>query len=189
MNNDNKFLKTYQYALVLGAVTLVGAIAVYFLAIAPLYKKTQAAGIELTTKEQKYDDLVAKKKKLDGLKDREAELKKQAEMVSNALPKQEEVGRMFIQLDALAKSSNGSLRSVSKSTAAAADANASLSATGITKTTYTLPLSLPTYYDLKNFIANSDQALRLFSINDISIAATDAGAMTVNLTANAYTRN
>jgi Tfp pilus assembly protein PilO len=189
MNTENKTLKTYKYALILGASTLVGTVAVYFLIVSPLYKKMEQAGLELTAKEETYEGLVAKKAKLDGLKDKEAELKKQAEMVSNALPKEEEIGRMFIQLDALAKSSNGVLRSVSKSNAGAvAESSADIASAGITKTIYSLPLTLPTYYDLKTFIADSRSALRLFSINDFNISASDAGAMTVSLTANSYTR-
>lgn len=189
MNLKNKTLKTYRYAIILGASAFVGAIAVYFLVVSPLYKSTQKAGVELATNEQTYKDLVARKAKLDGLKNKEIELKKQAEMVSNALPKEEEIGRMFIQLDGLAKDSNGSLKSVTKSSAgASADSSADIASTGITKTVYSLPLTLPTYFDLKSFIANSSSALRLFSINDFNISATDAGAMTVNLTANSYTR-
>jgi Tfp pilus assembly protein PilO len=190
MNTENKILKTYKYSLSLGAITLVGAIAIGFLVISPLYKKTQSSATELAAKEVQYEELVVKKTKLDGLKDKEAELKKQAALVSDALPKDEEVGRMFIQLDALAKASNGSLKSVSKTTAnVSTDTSADLSSAGITKTVYSLPLTLPTYFDLKSFIANADSALRLISINDLNISASDTGSITVNLTANAYTRN
>jgi len=188
MSTDNKFLKTYGYALAVGSITFVGAIVAYFLIIGPLYKNTEKSKLELTAKEEKYDGLVTKKARLDELKDKEAELKAQAVVVSNALPKEEEVGRMFIQLDALAKSSNGTLKSVSKSTTATADSTGNLDSAGITKTVYTLPLDLPTYFDLKSFIANSSSALRLFSIGDFSISASPEGSMTVNLTANSYTR-
>lgn len=190
MNLEERKLQKYQYAAVVAGLTFLGAIAVWFIVLSPLYTSTKNAGVELAAKDQNYKDLVAKKEKLDKLKDQEAELKKQAATVSNALPKNEEIGRLFIQLDALAKNSNGKLRSVVKSGVAGATPAANdLSSTGITKTVYTLPLDLPTYFDLKNFIKSSETALRLFSINDFNIAASDAGALTVTLTANSYTRN
>lgn len=185
---NNKFLKTYSYALTVGLSVFVATIAAYFLIISPLYKNTQKAGVELAAKEQKYADLKDKKEKLDSLKGQEAELKKQAEVVSNALPKEEEVGRFFIQLDALATSSNGKLKSVTKTTTSADTSSSAISSAGITKTVYTLPLELPTYFDLKSFIENSHSALRLFSINDFNITASNAGALSVSLTANSYTR-
>lgn len=188
LNKDN-FFKSYGYAVILGLCTIFGAILVWFLIISPLYKSVGKAGKELASKEQQYTDLKDKKSKLDELKDKEAELKKQAAIVSNALPKDEEIGRLFIQLDALAKASNGKLRSVTKSNIATVTGDTSnLSASGITKTVYTLPLDLPTYFDLKSFIASSSSALRLFSIDDFNISASNAGALTVSLTANSYTR-
>jgi len=189
MNLENKRFKAYSYALILGACVIVGTLGVWFLIVSPLYKTTQRAGTELTTKENKYSELTNKKDRLDELKDKEVELKKQAEIVSNALPKEEEIGRLFIQLDGLVRTSNGKLKSVSKSTSVSDTGNTSnLDSAGIVKTVYSLPLDLPTYYDLKSFILNSSSALRLFSINDFNITATDAGALTVNLTANSYTR-
>lgn len=190
MNLEDRKLQKYQYAAVVGGVTLVGVIVAWFLILSPLYASTKNSGVELATKEKNYSDLVAKKDKLDKLKDQEAELKKQATTVSDALPKDEEVGRLFIQLDALAKGSNGKLRSVVKTTSTSSTTGTTeLATTGITKTVYTLPLDLPTYFDLKSFINNSESALRLFSINDFNITASDAGALTVTLTANSYTRN
>lgn len=189
MNLENKTLKTYSYALILGFSTIVGAVIIYFLVVSPLYASTQKSGVELETKEAKYTELTNKKNKLNELKDKEEELKKQAAVVSNALPKEEEIGRLFIQLDGLAKSSNGTLKSVTKSAGSTTTDTTELSTAGINKTIYSLPLDLPTYFDLKTFIADSGAALRLFSINDFNITASDAGALTVNLTANSYTRN
>jgi len=188
---NDKFMKKYGYSLILGMATILGAIIVWFLIISPLYTNTQKSKTELALKETEYAALQNKKDKLDSLKDKEDELKKQAATVTGALPKEEEIGRLFIQLDGLAKESNGKLKSVTKTagvTTATGDTT-SLSSTGITKTVYTLPLELPTYFDLKSFIANSDSALRLFNINDFNITATPAGTLTVNLTANSYTRN
>lgn len=185
--DDNKLFKSYGFAIILGAITFFGAIGVYFLIISPMYKSTQKSKIELTAKEQEYTTLTRKKEKLDGLKDKEEELKKQATLVSNALPKEEDVGRLFIQLDGLVRASNGNLKSVSTPTApVSTDAN--LASAGITKTAFSLPLDLPTYFDLKSFITNSTSALRLLSISDITISASDSGAMNVNITANSYTR-
>jgi Tfp pilus assembly protein PilO len=189
MNIENKTIKTYSYALILGFFTIVGAIIIYFLIISPLYASTQKSGNELETKEKKYTELTDKKNKLDELKDKEDELKQQASIVSNALPKEEEIGRLFIQLDGLAKLSNGTLKSVTKSAGNVTSDTAELGNTGINKTVYSLPLDLPTYFDLKTFIAESRSALRLFSINDFNITSSSAGALTVNLTANSYTRN
>lgn len=176
--------------MILGFSIVIGVIVAWFIIVNPLYKSVIKSGEELASREQLLTDLTNKKNKLDELKDKEAELKKQATLVSNALPKDEEIGRLFIQLDSLAKLSNGRLKSVTKSTSTAVTGNTeNLSSAGITKTVYTLPLDLPTYFDLKSFIANSDTALRLFSINDFNISASEAGALTVNLTANSYTRN
>lgn len=190
MKLDEKNMQKYKYFLTLLGITVVGTIAVWFLVLSPLIKTTSSAGTELKSKQTEYDSLVAKKNKLDTLKDQEAELKAKAETVSNALPSSEEIGRLFIQLDGLAQSSNGKLKSVTKVSTTTEDASASnLASAGITKNVYSLPLDLPSYFDLKSFIANSQSALRLFSINDFSISASDSGALTVGLTANSYTRN
>lgn len=187
---DDKFMQKYGYSIILGAVTVLGALLVGFLIIKPLYNNTQKSKAELALKESQYTALKNKKDRLDELKDKEDELKKQAAMVTGALPKEEEIGRLFIQLDGLAKASNGKLKSVTKTTAVAATGDTTnLSSAGITKTVYNMPLELPMYFDLKSFIANSQSALRLVNINDFNITATNAGALTVNLTANSYTRN
>jgi len=188
--SDDKFMKKYGYSVILGIVTVLGAIIVWFVIIGPLYANTQKSKAELEVKEAQYTALKNKKDKLDELKDKEDELKKQAATVTSALPKEEEIGRLFIQLDGLAKASNGKLKSVTKSTATTATGNTTnLSSAGITKTVYNMPIELPMYFDLKSFIANSQSALRLFNINDFNITATNAGMLTVNLTANSYTRN
>ena len=187
---SDKFLKNYGYALIVSGSLFVVTILTWFLIISPLYTNVKKSGAELASKEQQYTDLTNKKNRLDELKDKEVELKKQATIVSNALPKNEDIGRLFIQLDALARSSNGVLSSVNKSTTSFdAGSSTDLPSSGITKTVYTLPLSLPTYFDLKTFISDSQAALRLFNINNFNISASDAGALTVILTANSYTRN
>lgn len=186
--SDDKFLKNYGYAIMLGGITVFGALMLFFLIVKPLYLSTEKAKTDLTAKEHQYKALVDKKAKLDELKDREEELKKQAAIVSNALPKEEEIGRLFIQLDGLAVSSNGKLKSVTKTTTSTNTSGSAISSAGIVKTVYTLPLELPTYFDLKSFIASSQSALRLFSINDFNITASNAGALSVSLTANSYTR-
>jgi Tfp pilus assembly protein PilO len=192
MNLENsKFFKNYGYAVIVSGVVFLGALLSWFLIISPLYANTQQSKVQLDAKNQEYTALKDKKSKLDQLKSQETELKAQATLVSNALPKDEEIGRLFIQLDALAKASNGTLRSVTKTIAtatAAPTSTASLDSAGISKTVYSLPLELPTYFDLKTFIASSQSALRLFSINDFNISASNAGALTINLTANSYTR-
>ena len=187
---QSKFFKSYGYAVILGVVTFFGAIGIYFFIISPLYTNTQKSGVELSVKEKEYESLQAKKSKLDSLKGKQEELKKQAAVVSNALPKEEDVGRLFIQLDGLVRASSGTLKSV---TTVSVNTNtgdtANLAAAGITKTVFTLPLELPSYFDLKSFISDSKSALRLLSISDFNISATDSGALNVNLTANSYTRN
>jgi len=46
MNLENKTLKTYGYALILGFSAVFGAIIIYFLIISPLYASTKKAGEE-----------------------------------------------------------------------------------------------------------------------------------------------
>lgn len=189
MKTENKNFEKYKYALIVGVSTLIGALVLLFLVISPLYSKVTTTGDELDQAKQELTALENKKSKLDELKDRESELVAEAAKVSDALPTAEEVGRLFIQLDALATTSGGVLESVDKVTATTAIDSTDLTASGITTSSYDLKLTFPSYYNLKNFISSSESALRLVSIDSFDISADETGILQVNLTINSYTRS
>jgi Tfp pilus assembly protein PilO len=178
---DKNKNKKYNYAIIVGAVTFVGLIIVVFAIIRPLYLKSQALTAEVKAKQATLDQLKDKKQKLAALKDREAELKQDAETVQAALPDSAEVGRLFIQINEMVKATGGNVSSVSGSPVPQGDTGV------ISKVNYTVPVSFPNYFNFKDFVIKSEQALRLFDITDFSISTAN-GSVSSSLSANTYVR-
>ena len=174
----------YNYFLTVVVGTVVGLILTGFFVIQPLYNTATKVAAEKKTKEATLSEMKARLEVLNKLSDQEEKLKADSQTVSNSLPTQEDIGRLFIQLDSIAKQSGGNLKSVSQITGQSVDA----SGAGFTEQSYSIPLEMSSYFALKQFITNASDALRLLSISDLKIDANDAGALTVNMTAKSYVR-
>jgi Tfp pilus assembly protein PilO len=180
-----KQINEYNYALYLGLGTAVVALFVSFIIIKPLFDKNSELRNTKSTQNAKLEKLLEKEKVLVSLKDKSSEIKTNSERVSSALPSSSDIGRLFIQLDELAKISGGSLKSVGTNTNTVSETQA---IPGINELTYSLPLDMPSYFALKKFFESSEEALRLLSITDVRIDSSDSGALSVNLSAKSYTR-
>jgi Tfp pilus assembly protein PilO len=176
----------YNFAILLGAGALVVGLILIFAIIKPLYDKNSEMRQEKTKREAELTRLQNREKVLLSLKDRAADIREDSERVSRALPTSSDIGRLFIQLDELAKVSGGNLKSVSESNSTTTGA---LVSPGVTATEYSLPMEMPSYFALKKFFESSEEALRLLSIDNIRIDANEAGAMSVNISAKAYKRS
>lgn len=177
--------KKYYYSIILGVCTLLGLLVGVFLIIRPLYSNSQKITKEYKEKTAILDELKDKKAKLEELKSKEEQLKADAEKVEAALPQAKDVGRLFIEVDQVAKESSGSVKSVSEGSGV----NSTPTSEGINKISYSVPASFPDYFKLKEFIMRTEQALRIVDISGLDMTtAQTGGAMDVKFTANTYVR-
>lgn len=178
--------KKYQYVLLLSLSAFIGSLLLIFLGIKPLYIKASNLKQERIVKLNNLEELQAKKNKLAELSAKEEQLKLDAEKVEAALPKANQVGRLFIQISEMAKANNGNARSVQE---LAGVSNTQATTENISKITYSTPLEFKSYFDFKNFITSSENALKIMDIVDIDVKAGETGNFTSTLTANTYMRS
>lgn len=193
MIKTEDLLKTnYAYIIWLSVGVVVVVILLSFFVIKPSINKAKTLNQDVTTKKAELQALEDKKSKLDSLKDKEDELKADAETVKNALPESKDAGRLFIQIDKLAKENGGTVKSVNEGTQVdPGQAGVSSSATGlagIQKLTYSTPIDFNSYFSFKDFITKSETALRLVNIDNYSIKANEAGLLNVNLNVTTFVR-
>ena len=175
----------YQYASVLGVSVLVGVIIISLFILRPLYAKNIEMRAEKNKRTVALEALQERERVLLGLKDKAEEIKEESERVSKALPASDDIGRLFIQLDELAKISGGDLSGVSSENSTASD---SVTSAGVGVTRYSLPLEEPSYFAFKKFLESSEEALRLLSINDVRVDSSESGILSINLNVESYTR-
>ncbi len=190
MKNEKSILHNkYAYAVGLGAATFLIAIFAFLVIISPFYSKAKKLTAEAKTKKQELTYLTDKKSKLEELKNKEDELKQKAELVRNALPEDKDVGRLFIQLDELARSNKGLIKSVSEAGAANMAVTTETGVAGVQKNVYSVPIEFNKYEDYKTFITKAENALRLINVDSVSIKAKDTGELSVTLDTTAYSRS
>ncbi len=186
MNYAEMMKKKNNYAIILFASTIVIGLLITGFAVYPLYKSAANTTKQANQKTSELNELKSRKKILDGLKDKEAELKVNADLVSSALPNGNDVGGLFIQVNALATQNGGEVRSI---TGSASGTAVPTGFTGIQKYTYNVPVSFDNYFSLKSFIQSSKTALRLLNIDDVSVSAQETGSMDVVMNITTYARN
>jgi Tfp pilus assembly protein PilO len=190
VKNTNKLLKNkYAYSVGLGLATVLIVILAVFLLILPFYSKAKKLTTENKTKKQELTYLTDKKAKLEKLINREDELKQKAELVRNALPESKDVGRLFIQLDELARENKGIIKSIVEGGAINQAVSLQTNIVGVEKNSYSVPIEFNNYFDYMNFIEKAENALRLINIDRVSIKAKDSGEISVSLTTTAYSRS
>jgi Tfp pilus assembly protein PilO len=193
---ENKVTKSkYFFSTTVFVVTGVAAVALFFVVILPFFNKAQELTAETKIKQTELKKLEDKKAKLEELKTREEELKKEAETVRNALPEQKDVGRLFIQLDNMAITSGGEIKSVTEGGSngvaqAATTTNVGSSETGIQKVKYAIPIEFRNYSGIKDFVTKTESALRICGIDDFSIMVSqDANGLTTSFNTTTFVRN
>lgn len=173
----------YNYAAIVVGAIVVGSLLASLVVIKPLASNLINLNKKNKEKSIQLQELQAKEQVLLEKKDQEAQLAEDSETVSNALPSENEIGGLFIQLDAIAKASGGSLKSVMQTTGGTSGMSKN-----IVENSYSIPLEMPTYFALKQFMTSADSALRLLTIESMKIDASDSGSLTVNLIAKSYAR-
>ena len=189
MNYVEMIRKKNNYAIILIAVTIVVGLLIAGFGIYPLYKSAATVTKQADQKAVELKGLKARKTILDGLKDKEDELRKNAELVASALPEGRDVGGLFIQVNGLAARTGGTVRSVSGGSTTAGTQAAGTGFAGIQKYNYSVPASFSSYFAFKDFVAASKSALRLLNINDITISSSKTGGLDVMLNITTYARN
>jgi hypothetical protein len=180
---EKKMNKKYNYALIVGGLTFLGILLATFLVVRPLYLSAGKLTKEAGSKQANLDKLKDKKTKLEELKSKEAELKADSDTVAAALPEGKDAGRLFIQFDELVKSSAGQVKSVSEGS----NATTTQAIGSVNAVSYTVPVTMPDYFSLKNLIAKSESALRLINIDTLNIKSSN-GAIDATLNVVTFTR-
>ena len=181
---------TYIIGISIGVVLVVALISIFV--IKPFINKANSLNQDVKTEKLVLQALEDKKNKLDKLKDKEEELKADAKTVVNALPDNKEAGRLFIQIDGLAKENGGNVKSITEGgVSVGSQGNVSQTATGladIQKLTYTIPIDFTSYFSFKDFITKSETALRLVNIDSFTINTTEKGTLAVDLGVTTYVK-
>jgi len=193
VKTNNLFKTNYSYIIWVSLGTVVVVLLIAFLVIKPSISKAKTTNLELTARKTELQALEDKKSKLDTLKDKEEELKADAETVKNALPENKDAGRLFIQIDKLAKENGGTVKSVNEgsNTGSADQTGVASTATGlegVQKLTYSAPIDFNSYFNFKDFITKSETALRLVNIDNFSIKSNETGLLATNLNFTTYVR-
>ncbi|MEI7690740.1 MAG: type 4a pilus biogenesis protein PilO [bacterium] len=188
------FNKTsFGYIIWLSVGTILVVLLLSFFVIKPSVNKAKTLSADVKVKKTELKALEDKKIKLDGLKDKEEELKADAETVKNALPEIKDAGRLFIQIDKLAKENGGVVKSINEGSTSETTNQGDVSQvpTGmldIQKLTYAAPIDFNSYFSFKEFLTKSESALRLVNIDSFSIKVNETGSLAVNLMVTTYVR-
>jgi len=188
---DKEKFKQYKYAIIASVSTSLVAIIAIFIIIIPLYQATNAKAKEQEAVGKTLKYLQEKEVVLNNLKTQEEDLKKTSEKISAALPPDNDVGPLFIQLSELIVANGGKINGISgsgmESTATTQEKMTSM--VNLKKFTYVLPIEFSGYSLMKSFIAESKKALRLIEVSSIVVAASDNGKMNATITINTYARS
>jgi Tfp pilus assembly protein PilO len=153
---------------------------------------------QVSSSQKQLNKLESQESKLESLKNQETELDQEAATVSEALPTTNDVGRLFIQLSDLANNAGGSISGVTGGTTvgttsttspASTTATTSASVPGVEVLTYSMPISFSSYFNFKNFLTSASSALRLISVNNITVSASSTGEITAGLNLTTYMRS
>lgn len=186
-------VKTFwkKYIWLIGSVvitTIVIFLSVPFVFI-PTVKGIGTADKELAALTTDKVTLTDKLAQLQSLKEKEAELKEDAAIVTKALPTKKEVGDLFIQLDGIAAASGSVMKSVSGSDEEMIAENTPVVAiSGVKAANYSLEVAFSNYSGFKTFLAKSEKALRFITLENFNITGVEENSLTVNLKYKAYYR-
>lgn len=184
---EKKLAKYYWIAGVI-VVTLIILVLTLVFAIIPSFKSINKTGVELKSKKEELKTAEEKLEKLEELKVKENELREQSKVVYRAIPSKKEVGDIFIQLNGLIKEAGGTSDGASSSSSSSSDnASETMAPTGVTRLTYGVSATFPTYQNFKTLLSSSEKALRFVHLSNFKI--TSDGSFTVDLTYTAYYRN
>ena len=188
---DKEKFNQYKYAIIASISTSLVVIVSIFIIIIPLYQNASAKAKEQEIVSERLKYLQDKEVILNNLKAQESDLKKTSEKLSAALPLDNDVGPLFIQLSELITDNGGLINGISGSNTqnTAATEEKMTSMVNLKKFTYVLPIEFTSYTTMKSFIDESKKALRLIEISSIMVVATDGGKISATITINTYARS
>lgn len=177
----------YTYLVSVIAITLLVVIVAVAFVLIPCIKKVSTLSTELKSVQQEKTFLTKRKASLEALNNDKEDYLKQSEIVLNALPENKEVGKLFVQVDQIATSSNSTIENFSENALATEVTKNVLP--GVTKISYTSDVKIGDYFSFKEFLTKFEGALRLVTIDGVSITSDDTGSIKATLTVSTFVRS
>jgi len=184
VKEKNQF-QEYKYLVIVVSVSLLVAITLMSFIGRPLFNGIRE---QSRTIEEKRLVLEKKEEKLTNLKalsEREDFLKQENERVLAALPNDNEVARLFVQLERIATESGLKIESVSGQDLT--ESTGESSGSGIVALSYKLSGTASDYGSFKQALSKMESALRILNVSELSITGQD-GSLSLNLTIKTYKR-
>lgn len=150
--------------------TVVLALVIIFAVIRPMWATTSKTLDDIKVKKETMTKLSEKLENLKSLKTKEADLKEKNAKVLAALPKDNDVARLFVQLEEIAAQSGVTVSQTSEQGAAVGSSTNTVSASLVKPVSYQLSASANSYEALKNTLNKFEQALRILSISSIDVS-------------------
>lgn len=202
MVKENSQIQEYKYPVAIVSLAILAAIIVLVFMVRPLFNDIQEQSRIINEKRLVLEKKEEKLKNLKLLSEKEELLKKENERVLAALPNDNEVARLFVQLERIAAESGLTIQSVSGGSAAEGFSNEQAAdqlvdefpiepaGPEIVAISYQLSGSSDSYQSFKNTLAKMETALRILNISEFSISGESQGAgdFSVSLTINTYKR-
>lgn len=181
--------KHYKYAATVISGALLGSLVIIFLIFRPLLNANKSTALEVKDKKELLNALENKLNRLKELKVKEESLLVQRDRVLVALPEDKDVSRLFVQIENMITDAGASVESTNEGTAAvtAVAAAPEVKISGINNYTYGVKFKTSTYESIKNIITNLETALRIASLDSISIDSS-SNSFSVNMNIKTYSR-
>jgi Tfp pilus assembly protein PilO len=163
VENKSK-LKDYQNSIIVIVAAIFISLILVFLVLVPGWKSMTKTSEELKSAKTEQDRLVQKLENLKGLKEKEAQLKEQNAKVLAAIPVDNDVSRLFVEFEGIARDSGLTIKTVTEDPGSE---NKGL----IIPVAYTVLTDAPNYPALRDALSKFEKALRLISINGVTVSA------------------
>jgi Tfp pilus assembly protein PilO len=190
MVNKNTKINEYSYIVaVMGGAMLVALILV-LVAGKPLYLSLKQTNRELDEKKLVLEKLETNLVNLKGLASRKVEIEERNKKVLAALPANQDVPRLFVQMERIASGAGLQITNVSEGSSA--DSAAQTSPIGVATITphfYTITGKAENYGSLKTSLQKIETGLRLVSVEKLDIQSAQSGkGLSVNFIVKTYSR-
>jgi len=189
MVSKNTKINEYAYIVaVVGGAILIALILVVVVG-KPLYSSLKQTNKELDEKKLVLEKLETNLINLKKLESRKTEIEEKNKKVLSALPTNQDVPRLFIQLERIAASAGLQITSVSENTSTS-EAPVTKVIT-ITPHLYTIAGTASSYGSLKTALEKIETSLRLVSVDKIDINSAQergGGSLSVTFVVKTYSR-
>lgn len=173
----NKENYMYPAAMVVGAVLV--SIFIGFFIIKAQYNAGVKLSADIKEKEENLQKLETKLTKLQELKSKEAELIQKKDRVLAALPQDQDVSRLFVEVEKMISDTGAFVESAKEGsgvqTASSATATTNVNMPGIKNYSYNIDFTTSTYESIKNSLDNMEKALRLVNLDSFKISTDASG--------------